>query len=224
MLSAVIPTLNAEKHLPALLSQLRSNVDEIIVSDGGSTDNTVSIALAANTRLALGCKGRGWQLARGAKWAGLHMDDQDWMLFLHADNVLADNWLLAVNSHIKNHPQRAGYFKFKVNDKGFKPHLMEKIVALRCWAWQLPYGDQGLLISKSLYEQIGGYPNWELFEDVNIIENLRGKLRPLQAGIYTRPDKYKAQGYWRRAIRNFRTYRAYKNGASQEDLIRRYYQ
>lgn len=223
MLSVVLPTLNAEKHLPALLSQLRDNVDEIIVSDGGSTDGTVSIALSANTRLALGCKGRGWQLARGAKWAGLHLEDRDWMLFLHADNVLADNWLLAVNTHLKNHPLKAGYFKFKVADKGFKPRLMEKIVALRCWAWQLPYGDQGLLISKALYEQIGGYPNWELFEDVNIIEKLRGKLRPMQANIYTGADKYKTQGYWRRASQNFRTYRAYKNGASTDSLVRRYY-
>lgn len=223
MLSVVIPTLNAQNHLPKLLAQLKGNVDQIIISDGGSTDSTVSIALAADTRLALGCKGRGWQLARGAKWAAYSQQDEDWLLFLHADNRLSENWLEAVDDHIKKYPMQAGYFKFKIDDKGFWPRLMEKIVALRCYFWQLPYGDQGLLISKALYEEIGGYPRWDLFEDVKIIEALRGKLRMVNAKIYTRADNYKAGGYWRRGLKNYRLYRSYKNGADQEILVKGYY-
>ncbi len=223
MLSVVIPTLNAQDHLPALLQQVRGCVDEIIISDGGSQDDTLSIALSAQARLALGCKGRGWQLARGGQWAANHLQADDWLLFLHADNVLADDWFAAVQTHIKTHPQKAGYFKFKIADQGFWPRLMEKIVTLRCYFWQLPYGDQGLLISKALYEDVGGYPQWDLFEDVKIIESLRGKLRTLKAKIYTRADNYKAGGYWRRGLKNYRLYRRYKNGADQESLVKGYY-
>lgn len=223
MLTVVIPTLNAAKVLPTLLSQIRAHADDVIISDGGSTDGTLAVALGAGARLAIGNKGRGWQLARGAKWARRNTAEQDWLLFLHADARLDDNWFAAVQDHIKNQSGMAGYFRFKLDDKGWRPRLMEYIVGLRCRFWHLPYGDQGLLISRALYENIGGYPDWELFEDVKIIEALRGKLRLLDADIYTQAQKYKEQGYWTRARANYRLYRRYKKGASPETLALEYY-
>ena len=223
MLSIVIPTINAQNTLPHLLAQISGKIDDIVISDGGSNDKTLSIAIKSGARLAMGCKGRGWQLARGAKWASLNTDDEHWFLFLHADCVLAENWLKAVDIHMKSHPERAGYFKFKLNDTGWRPRFMEFIVALRCRFWQLPYGDQGLLISSSLYQDIGGFPNWDLFEDVKIIEALRGRLRPLKAEIFTDAAKYQQDGYWKRSVKNFKLYRAYKNGAAQENLVKGYY-
>ena len=223
MLSVVIPTLNSQNTLPHLLEQLSGKVDDIVISDGGSTDDTLSIAIKSGARLAMGCKGRGWQLARGAKWASLNADDEHWLLFLHADCVLSENWLTSIDAHIKKYPERAGYFKLKLSDTGWRPRLMERIVGLRCRFWQLPYGDQGLLISRSHYQDIGGFPNWDLFEDVKIIEALRGHLRPLKADIYTDAGKYKQDGYWKRSVKNFKLYRAYKAGASQENLVKSYY-
>jgi len=227
MLSVVIPTLNAEHHLPQLLAQLLGerdgHVDEIIITDGGSTDETLAVALATNARIAqirivMGCKGRGWQLARGAKWAS-----KDWLLFLHADTQLGDGWLSEIQHHINHFPDRAGYFRFKLDADGFWPRCVELLVRLRCILTALPYGDQGLLIRRDVYEAVGGYPDWLLFEDVQIVCALgRRRLRALGADVVTSAERYENQGYARRSLRNMRLLIRFLFGADPDDLSKQY--
>ncbi len=225
MLSVIIPTLNAEVHLPKLLAQLDAHVDEIIITDGGSTDDTLAIALtvvlAANTKIALGCKGRGWQLARGVKWVS--GGAEDWLLFLHADTMLGDGWQDEIKHHINHFPSRAGYFRFKFNADGFWPRWIAFCVRLRCVFLALPYGDQGLLIKRDVYETVGGYPNWQLYEDVQIIRALgRRRLRALNAEIITSAERYENQGYAHRSLRNLRLLIRFLLGANPDDLSNRY--
>lgn len=222
MLSVIIPTLNAQSQLPSLLAQLDGCVDDIIISDGGSVDGTLDIALAANGRIAMGCKGRGWQLARGAKWATF-VSDSDWLLFLHADTRLGENWAEEVRHHIKYFPTRAGYFRFKLDADGFWPRWIETWVKLRCALMALPYGDQGLLIRRDVFEAVGGYPDWSLFEDVQIVRKLgRHRLRALSADGLTSPDRYEKQGYVRRGLGNVVLLMRFFMGAKPDDLARRY--
>ena len=148
-----------------MLRQLTGKVDRIIVSDCGSADDTIACAVKYGAIVAAGAKGRGQQLALGADWAA----DADWLLFVHADNSLPDNWRDIVVRHIQRHPQSAGYFRYRANGKGIWPRIMEFGVLMRCQWWGLPYGDQGLLISRKAYEAVGGYPKQSLFEDVAII-------------------------------------------------------
>ena len=223
MLCAVIPTLNASSSLDRLLAQLSAQDVRVVVSDGGSHDATISIALRGGAKLAIGLDGRGTQLSRGAEWA-LKTSSPDWYLFLHADCRLADDWALAVTLHMNKYSDMAGYFRFRADAKGWKPRLMEFCVRWRELTFGGPYGDQGLLISRALYESIGGYENVPLFEDVAIIDKLKaaGALRRIAANIYTDVSCYERDGYWARTRRNLRLLKAYRRGADMAALVEDY--
>ncbi len=225
MLSVVIPTLNAEKNLAALLTQLRPMSDlETIVSDGLSIDLTQELAIQYGARLALGSPSRGGQLRRGAQLAC-----SEWLLFIHADCRLSDNWRDLVDRHIATHPEKAGFFGLKYDSQKMAARWVELMVVWRSMTtrfprgWALPYGDQGLLISRRLYDEIGGYPDWPLFEDVKIIENIgRGRLQHLGGKLTTCHSKYEQDGFIRRGWRNFSLMRRYKKGESIDSLMNDY--
>ena len=228
MLSIVIPTLNARSYLPQLLHQLDGKVDAIVVSDAGSTDGSLAVALdggvtGAQLRIALGCKGRGWQLARGAKWANLDNRPEDWLLFLHADTKLGAGWRDEVSHHIKHFPAQAGYFRFKFDALGFWPRWIEFWVWLRCAFARLPYGDQGLLVRRDLYEAVDGYPDTLLYEDVCIVRALgRRRLRPMLADALTSPERYEKRGYIRQGLGNLVLLIRYFFGADPDVLNKHY--
>ena len=223
MLSVIIPTRNSAEVLPDILASITASaIDDIIVSDGGSDDATLNIAIATGARIALGRGGRGWQLARGARMA-LAQEAQDWLLFLHADSQLGEGWHKAVTDHMQSRPDAAGYFRFALNDSGFWPSFMERGVALRCAALGLPYGDQALLIRRDHYERCGGYPNWVLFEDVKIARAIGRKgLCALPARLTTDASKYIRDGYGRRIRANLTLLARYFLGEKPDDLANRY--
>jgi glycosyltransferase involved in cell wall biosynthesis len=202
----------------------------VIVSDAGSSDETLSIAIKYDAVLAIGTEGRGPQLARGGKFAAV--TGAEWMLFLHSDTRLPNSWREIVQRHIESHPSKAAYFRYAVQAKGFLPRLQSALVALRCWAWGMPYGDQGLLMPISIYQAVGGFSDLPLFEDVDMINRLKAKIgrrniRPLPAAIHTDVSAYHAQGWWTRGYRNFKLYRAFQKGPKTKEaveaLMREYY-
>ena len=202
MLSIIIPTLNAAPDLPPLLRALSGVGDEFIITDGGSTDDTLAIAIAHGARLAVGGAGRGTQLSRAAGFCAAQGPD-DWLLFLHADSRLPDGFGVAVTAHMDSAPDRAGYFKFALDDSGFWPRMVEAWVHERCYWLALPYGDQGLLVRRDVYRAAGGYPAWPLFEDVKIVRRLRRRrLRAIDLPITTSAEKYQRDGYKVRTFKN----------------------
>lgn len=223
MLCAVIPTLNAGESLDGLLTQLTTQGVDVVVSDGGSVDSTLALAMRAGASLAAGSAGRGTQLSRGAEWAA-RIRQPEWYLFLHADSRLGEDWALAVTLHMNRHPKKAAYFRFRADAKGWKPRLMDFCVRWRELTFGGPYGDQGLLISRVLYNAIGGYDDVPLFEDVMIIDKLKqaGKLRRLAANIYTDVSAYERSGYWARTTRNLRLLKAYRKGEDLSRLVQTY--
>lgn len=224
MLSVVIPTLNASESLPRLLSQLQGPDLQIIVSDGLSEDSSQIIAIQHGTNLAIGSASRGAQLRRGSQMA-----KADWILFIHADSRLTEDWREHVGAHINTHPDKAGFFGLKYDSPGFSARWVELMAAWRSMTiafpkgWALPYGDQGLLISRTLYDEIGGYPDWPLFEDVKIVEKLgRTRIRHLGCKIITCDSNYKRDGFIKRGWRNFKLLRRYKKGEAVENLLKDY--
>ncbi|MGD9828626.1 MAG: TIGR04283 family arsenosugar biosynthesis glycosyltransferase [Hyphomicrobiaceae bacterium] len=208
MITVVIPTLNAERVLAATLTALvpaavEGLVREVIIVDGGSSDHTARIVEAAGAELVTAQKGRGSQLAAGAKAAR-----QPWLLFLHADTVLEAGWESEALAFIERvdggaRPESAAAFKFSLDDIGFAPRALETLVSLRCLLLRLPYGDQGLLVPRRLYESVGGYQPLPLMEDVAMVRGLgRKRIVMLRSRATTSAVRFRRDGYLLRSLRN----------------------
>lgn len=222
MISVVIPTLDAAATLQRTLSPLvpaavDGLVREVVVADGGSTDATLELAEDAGARIVATQRGRGVQLAAGCAAAR-----GPWLLVLHADTELAEGWAQATADHIARRADKAGYFRLALDDRGVRARLWERGVALRCRAMALPYGDQGLLLSKTLYDAVGGFRPLPLMEDVDLARRLKGRLVPLAATAVTSAERYRRDGYLGRSTRNAVLLARYLAGADPERLARAY--
>ncbi len=225
MLSVVIPTLNAAGDLPRTLESLvhgsvSSVVREVLLSDAGSTDATAAIADETGAILVTGPRGRGTQLAAGAGGAR-----SDWLLFLHADTVLQPGWTKDVEAFVARPgaPERAAVFRFALDDDGFAPRLAEAIVRFRCAVLALPYGDQGLLIHRHLYDRLGGFRPLPLMEDVDMVRRIgRRRLTFLKTIALTSADRYRKEGYLVRPVRNFVCISFYYLGVPLATIARLY--
>ena len=221
--SVVIPTLEAADRIGPCLGALSEAVmagviHEVIVADGGSADAIAEVAEAVGARLVTAPRGRGKQLAAGAKAAR-----GDWLLFLHADTVLAPGWGTAVLAHVQTRPERAGYFTLRFDAPGPMARFVAGWANLRAALFALPYGDQGLLISRALYDQAGGYRSIPLMEDVALVRRIgRRRLARLGAAAVTSAARYGADGWLRRGWRNLTTLALYFLGVAPERLARRY--
>jgi len=222
LVSVVIPTFDAAGDLPATLAALGGTrlIAEIIIADGGSSDDSVAIASAAGARIISAPRGRGTQLAAGAAAAS-----GDWLLFLHADCRLAAGWEQAVEAFVTaaGAAGRAGYFAFALDDASPAARRLERIVAWRCRALGLPYGDQGLLIAHALYQAVGGFAPLPLMEDVEFARRLgRRRLAPLGLSAYASARRYRRDGYTRRALHNLICLSLYFLGVPARHIARIY--
>lgn len=220
MLSIIIPTLNAERDLPATFASLMpglidSMIKEVIITDGGSTDNTAEIASETGAEFITAPEtGRGPQLAAGAARA-----KSDWLLFLHADTELEPGWHDEIRSFInEGQSAQSAAFTFALKDKGLKPALLQKLVAMRCRLFALPYGDQGLLISNKAYKAAGGYAALPIMEDVDFIRRLSPRPRLLKSRAFTSASRYQKSGYIARSMRNLYCLASYYRGVPAEKI------
>jgi rSAM/selenodomain-associated transferase 2 len=204
-LSIVIPTLNAEAALRRSLPSLAtlgalSLIREVIFADGCSTDRTTEIALKSGAEVVSSAKGRGTQLTAGAEAA-----KGNWLLFLHADTVLNPGWEIAAAEFISEpeNAEKVGYFRFRLDDASSGARWLEKMVAARCRVLQLPYGDQGLLVSRALYHRLGGFKAIPLMEDVEFVRRAgRRRMTVLDQEATTSASRYREDGYVLRPFRN----------------------
>lgn len=214
-ITVIVPTLNAQAPLAALLAQLDGA--DVVVSDGGSTDGTVAVARGAGARVVEGTPGRGGQLARGAAVA-----TGDWLLFLHADSRLPEGWRAVLAAHAATRPDRAAVFSLRFDSKGWGARLTAGWANLRTRLFGLPYGDQGLFVASELYRRIGGHADMVLMEDVEILRRLPRRPVLLPAMLTTSATRYEAEGWLRRGARNLGTLALYLVGVRPERLRQRY--
>ena len=195
-----------------------TGADEILVVDGGSSDRTIAVAERVGARVIIAPRGRGIQLRAGAEAAR-----GDWLLFLHADTLPSRGWHEAVEAHIGARPDRAACFRFRLSARAWQARAIEKAVAARVRLLGLPYGDQGLLISRRLYRQVGGYRDLPLMEDVDLVRRVgRRRLIMLDADAFTSATRWRRDGWLRRSARNLACLGLYHLGVSPERIARLY--
>lgn len=221
-LSIVIPTLNAVAGIGPTLGVLVAGVAdglvrEVILADGGSTDAIAEVAEETGARLIEAPKGRGSQLRAGGEAAR-----GDWLLFLHADTILPTDWADTVARHMQRHPDRAGFFRLGFDSERRYARWTEGWANIRSRWLGLPYGDQGLLVSRRLYREVGGFQPMPLMEDVAMARALRGRLRCLGPAVATSADRYEREGYWRRGWRNWGCLGLYFAGVSPDKIAQIY--
>ncbi len=219
-LSLIIPTYDAADVISDTIAEWRDAVRpaEIVVVDGGSTDGTPDLVRDANATVTEGDKGRGRQLAKGAEESSGR-----WLLFMHADTRpgdASDNDVgAAVDAHMAAADGSAYAAWFRL---AFDVPAAAHIARLANWRARtlgLPYGDQGLLISRALYDAVGGYAPLPIMEDVDLVRRLApGRLRALDAGVVTSARRYRRDGYWLRPARNLGLLALYYAGVAPDRL------
>jgi glycosyltransferase involved in cell wall biosynthesis len=202
MISVIIPTLNDGRKLPRCFDSLIGAavggvVREVIVADGGSSDDTLIIADAAGAHIVHAGKSQSIRLQAGAAAA-----KGEWLLFLYPESALESGWEAEVDSFIgQAMPERpqAATFRFALEDFGGAARRAEFKAALRDWMLALPYGDQGLLISRRFYKKLGGYRALDRMEDADIVRRIgRRRLVRLRAHAVNlaRPHRSVLRGAW----------------------------
>lgn len=222
-LSVVIPTLNAMEAIGPTLASLAPGlqaglIKELVISDGGSGDDVETVADELGATLIVGSPGRGGQLARGAE-----ASKGDWLLFLHADTRLPPGWIEAVGRHMETAPGKAAVFRLRYEEKTFGAWIVGGWGTLRTRLFAQPYGDQGLLISRRLYEAVGGFPDQPLMEDIEIVRRLgRARLTMLDLAVETSFERYAKDGWIRRGLKNWTCLALYYWGVPAEKIAERY--
>jgi len=198
-LTVVIPVFNSASTLGDTLASLPEGV-HIIVVDGGSQDESLNIAKAYGVSVIKSELGRGLQLACGAE-----ASHDSWLLFLHGDTRLDVGWFEVAQSHMKK-PENtyvAAVFQFALRTSAFQARCLEFLVRWRTQALGLPYGDQGLLISRVFYESLGGYQPLPLMEDVALIRAIgRKRLVSFPVKAVTSAEKWEREGWLIRSCKN----------------------
>ncbi|MEO1563985.1 MAG: TIGR04283 family arsenosugar biosynthesis glycosyltransferase [Pseudomonadota bacterium] len=220
-ISVVIPTLHARdglrKSLPPLVEGVAEGlIHSVVFADGGSNDGVNDIAEETGAEVVVTKPGRGTQLR-----AGIEAAKGDWILVLHADTVLPPQWTDHI-SRALNAPDRAHVFRLSFDVAGFAPSFVAGWANLRTRFFGLPYGDQGILLTKSLYQQVGGYQDIPLMEDVALAKALKGRITLLDATVVTSAERYLRDGWFRRGARNIGLLLRYKLGADPKALANRY--
>ena len=223
MISVIIPALNEEDNIGRCIEGvLKDGCDcQIIVADGNSLDRTAEVAKSfPGVSLIQSLKGRGIQMNMGASVA-----TGDILLFLHADTMLETGWASSILYVLEDVSISGGAFTLGIRSQLWKYRLVEAWVKLRCRLCLLPYGDQAILVRKSVFDIIGGYRSFPVMEDVDFISRLKklGAIVISDKKAITSERRWSKKGLIKTAAMNQLIMLLYMLGVNPDRLARIYY-
>ncbi len=214
-----MPVLNERAIVASAVTRaLASGADEVIVADGGSDDGTWQCVEPLDCRAVQSAPGRGTQLNAGARAAGGEI-----LLFLHADNRLANGAVAQIRECLRDGGVHAGAFLQRIEHSGRVYRLIEAANARRARRG-MAYGDQGIFVRRDLFEQLGGFDEVPIMEDVLLMRKLRrrGRLAVLPGPLYVSPRRWQRHGVVRQTLRNQALLMGLRLGMSPDRLARWY--
>lgn len=223
VISVIIPALNEAACIAASLIPLQSWRDaghEVIVVDGGSTDDTVSLARPLADQILVSTRrGRAYQMNRGAQAAR-----GDILLFLHADTRPPEHATRGVIDAVTARPKGWGFFAVRFT--GASP-LLRLVAVMMNWRSRLTgiaTGDQAVFVRRPLFEAVGGYPAIDLMEDIALSKRLKQIHRPicLPMPVTTSSRRWERHGILRTVFLMWRLRLAFFFGADPGRLAQRY--
>ncbi|WP_414541303.1 TIGR04283 family arsenosugar biosynthesis glycosyltransferase [Nostoc sp. CCY0012] len=215
-ISIIIATLNEAGNIAAAIActQPSTNV-EVIVVDGGSQDETVSIAESLGVKVISSIPGRANQMNAGAMAAS-----GDILLFLHADTRLPPGFEQMICTALKQPGIVAGAFTLRIDAPHLALRWVEWGVNVRSRFCQMPYGDQAIFLTKAVFQEIGQFPDLPIMEDFELIRRLKltGKIAIIQVPVVTSARRWLRKGVFHTTLLNQIVIIAYFLGVSPERL------
>jgi rSAM/selenodomain-associated transferase 2/rSAM/selenodomain-associated transferase 1 len=218
--SVIIPALDEERQIAATLRAVQQSPShQIIVVDGGSTDSTVERAKEAGATVLASQPGRARQMNAGAARA-----EGGSLLFLHADTLPPPGWAEVIRRTLPMPGVAAGAFRFHIAGSFAGKSFIEWAAGLRSRWLQRPYGDQGLFLTRALFEELGGFADLPIMEDYEFSARLRrrGRIVTVAEAALTSARRWEKLGVVRTTLRNQWMLAGYHLGVSPQKLATRY--
>ncbi|MBL4901992.1 MAG: TIGR04283 family arsenosugar biosynthesis glycosyltransferase [Desulfocapsa sp.] len=215
-ISIIVPTLNEVQNLSGLVP-CAQKVQELIVVDGGSRDDTVKLAKKLGFRVIEETEpgGRGTQLNTGAANASGSI-----LLFLHADTLLPPDFHGAICRCLQNPATILGAFQLQVKNSNLLLKVILKFANFRSKMLQLPYGDQAFFIRKQDFVKLGGFPEVPIMEDYIFAKQVKkkGRIQTLDQAVTTSARRWQRLGVIRTTLVNQVVILGYYMGIQPEKL------
>ena len=221
-ISVIIPTLNESDNIVATLDRLkpfRQEGHEVIVVDGGSTDETVKLAESRADKVITSAPGRALQMNTGANQASGNV-----LWFLHADTLVPDNATQLILDTLENKKNQWGRFDIRLSGKHLLLRIVERLMNFRSRTSGIATGDQGIFVRREVFEAIDGFMPIPLMEDLDISKRLKRLSSPccLNEKLITSSRRWEEKGVMRTILLMWRLRLAYALGVSPEKLAHAY--
>lgn len=219
-ITVIVPTLNEAHNMSSCVSALGSGSDfELIVVDGGSSDDTVKLSMELGARVFRTSACRATQMNLGARESS-----NDIFVFLHADTRLPHDWREVVTETLLRPGVSVGAFRFSLDDDRWQFRAIEKLANFRSNHFGMPYGDQAIFVTRENFYRLNGYPEIFIMEDFAFCRAARrtGLVMTAPSRAVTSSRRWKQRGILKTMLINQLIIALFFMGVSDRTLRRIY--